>query len=668
MCGITGLVRFEESIPAKFLRDMTDVIRHRGPDDEGFYCITDDNRELILSGQDTKTGSEKLKYLPQQAIIDQADTHIKFGFGHRRLSVVDLSPFGHQPFCIDDGNYWICYNGEVYNHIELRQELEQIGHVFRSHSDTEVVLAAYKQWGNQCLNKFNGMFAFLIYDKVQQQLFIARDRFGVKPLYYYQDADGIYFASEIKQFTLLPNWQAHLNHQRAYDFLAYGLTDHTEDTLFADVKQIRGGECSIIDLANLQQLKNQGLTKQRWYHLTNKVSHKDYVSACNEFRDVFTDAVRLRLRSDIPVGSCLSGGLDSSAIVSVMAKLLEGQQSKQDLLTTFSACSHHKQFDEKEYIDEVVEQTKSNAHYCYPELDNLLNSMEQITWHQDEPFGSTSIYAQWTVFEEARQNHVTVMLDGQGADEQLAGYQELYFQIYLNQLIRHGKLIQFIRELRNFSKIHSFNKIQGTLKAVLSLCPIEVKQYIGKLMGKQRYELDWLNKQYLKFNQADPFLLSGQSVNNVKQTLYGQIMHNNLPMLLHWEDRDSMAHSVESRVPFLDYRLVELIYGMPTSYKIKDGVTKLILRDSLSGILPNKIRDRMSKLGFVTSEEIWVKSHIDLFRQKLIEAIQASHGILAEERTLEIFNNIISGRQKFDFWLWRVINFGQWIKTFNVKL
>jgi len=676
MCGISGFIAFKNKfVLAKDLEQMTQLIKHRGPDDEGYFTLNLTKQEFILAGRDSVKDFDKkfdITYLPQQNIENCANEQFKFGLGHRRLAILDLSALGHQPLSIDQGNYWISFNGEVFNYLEIRSELESLGYSFISTSDTEVILAAYKEWGENCLAKFNGMFAFIIYDKLKQQVFVARDRFGIKPLYCYKDSQAIYFASEIKQFTQLPSWQAKLNHQLAYDFLVYGLSDHRHETLFQGVFQLRGGECVMIDLANFETINSsleiqEFLNIKRWYEIPQQSYVKGYSNAKNDFRAVFEQAVKLRLRSDVDIGSCLSGGLDSSAIVSVMANELS-QQGKINKLKTFSACSEHAQFDEREYIEEVVKQTQAQSFYCYPELEKLLHYVDKITWHQDEPFGSTSIYAQWSVFEEAKQQKVKVLLDGQGADEQLAGYQGLYFQILLNQLLRRGKILQLIKELKLLKKIHNFNSKKGLIKAVMSLFPDQFKAFVGKILGKQQYDLNWLNMEKLKVKQINPFIQTGLAKANIKQTLKSQICYNNLSMLLHWEDRDSMAHSIESRVPFLDFRLVELIFSMPDEFKIHNGVSKRVLRDGLDGVLPDKIKNRMNKLGFATSEEIWLRDNENVFRQLISEAVTISGGILKLNEVMKIFDEIINKQRPFDFWMWRLINFGQWIKIFKVQV
>lgn len=282
--------------------------------------------------------------------------------------------------------------------------------MFASHSDTEVILHAYRVWGAECLDRFNGMFAFVLLDRVAKRMFAARDRYGIKPLYFWRSPQGLVaFASEIKQFAALPGWSPKVSAQRAYEFLNWGWLDHTQETMFDGVRQLRGGECIDCSLAELVP----DPPVRRWYRLTPRPFHGDIATAAEEFRALFTDAVRLRLRADVPVGSCLSGGLDSSSIVCVANRLLRssGAAAQQN---TFSACATVKRYDERRYVDIVVDSTGVQAHYVYPELDRLFDTLDEMSWHQDEPFGSTSNYAQWHVFGSAARARVKVLLDGQG--------------------------------------------------------------------------------------------------------------------------------------------------------------------------------------------------------------------------------------------------------------
>ena len=677
MCGIAGFIA-RNSLPAATIGAMTDLVRHRGPDDEGFLLLHESRGELhVCGGSDTPEAiyHAEMPFRPGHHIKTLGDQRVHLALGHRRLSIVDLSPAGHQPMCTADLRYWIVYNGEVYNHIELRSELENLGHLFRSHSDTEVILAAYEEWGTDCLSRFNGMFAFLLYDAVEKTLFAARDRFGVKPLYYWISPEGdIAFASEIKQFTVLPGWRARLNGQRAYDFLAWAITDHTDETLFSEVYQLRGGECLLVDIqkvrdGNLIHFSRAKLRHVTWYCLTPAPFSGSFDVAAAEFREKLLDSVRLRLRADVTVGSCLSGGLDSSSIVCLMNRLLEGQGAT-ELQKTFSACADVARFDERKWIDIVVAATGVEAHYTYPQIENLFDESQAITWHQDEPFGSTSIFAQWNVFSLAANNQVKVMLDGQGADEQLAGYHS-FFGVYLANLLKTGRIGDLVAEMAAMQRLHGYSFLKSTEYLAHHVLPEGLKNILSRILGRMAsVQPPWLDCQKLGCIPQNPLVdLGASNASSLRDLSISQLTASNLQMLLHWEDRDSMAHSIESRVPFLDYRLIEFVVGLPDEFKLSDGITKRVLREGMSGILPDQIRDRMDKLGFVTPEEVWLRERAsDLFRKKLRESIEISRGILCEKSASTVLEEMIAGTNKFNFLPWRMINFGEWIKLFSVDV
>lgn len=379
MCGIAGIISDSAETLAK-INAATDLVNHRGPDGRGVYI--------------------------QQNLA----------FGHRRLSILDLSELGKQPMSYVE-RYVITYNGEVYNYLEIREDLRKKGYQFKSDSDTEVILAAYAEWGQDCLHRFNGMFSFAIYDQVKQTVFCARDRFGVKPFYYLCHGTDLYFGSEIKQFTVLPGWSPTLNKKKAVDFLVNDIIDRDEHTFFEQVKQLRGGCFLYYDL------QKKTFEVKKWYSLEAKqeYQHLTEEEALRIFKDLFTDAVSLRLRSDVKVGSCLSGGLDSSSIVSVVNRLLKAE-NKSELQEVVSACFNEKKYDEQIFIDKLVAEKNIAVHKVFPDINDLFPDLDKMLWHQDEPFGSTSIFAQWSVFKEARKNGLIVMLDGQGADEILGGY------------------------------------------------------------------------------------------------------------------------------------------------------------------------------------------------------------------------------------------------------
>ncbi len=664
MCGIAALFASAPAPLEPLVRAMTDAVRHRGPDDEGAVMFSAGTMTATASGGiDTPQAVYKTPFAYAPRRQSGSDQDVVAALGHRRLSILDVSAAGHQPMCTADGRFWVIHNGEIYNYLELRAELESQGHSFVSHTDTEVILASYRAWGEECLRRFNGMFAFVLVDREAGRVFAARDRFGVKPLYLWRSARGLVaMASEIKQFTVLPEWSPTVNGQRAYDFLNWGLMDHTDETLFEGVRQLRGGEslhCSLKDLLAGPPIK-------RWYHLAPQSFEGDMKAAAEKFLSLFTDSVRLRLRSDVPVGSCLSGGLDSSAIVCVMNGLLR-RHSAAVRQKTFSSCSTIDRFDERQYIDEVVRQTGADAHYVYPSLDELFETLDRLTWTQDEPFGSTSIYAQWNVFRLAAEHRVKVMLDGQGADEQLAGYHP-YFAPHLGRFLREGQWAGLWRALRGLRAIHGYPMSWGIKQLLDNVLPEVARQRLRLLAGKAGSTASWLDMKRLGAVSQDPFAAAGAAKARTIQAMSrAQIGATSLPMLLHWEDRNSMAHSIEARVPFLDYRVVEFVLGLPDDYKIADGVTKRVMREGLRGVLPELVRARLDKLGFATPEEVWMKEDdADLFRRAVRNAVNLSSGIIGSDAG-SLFEEIVEGKRSFSFLVWRLISFGVWMRTFAVR-
>jgi asparagine synthase (glutamine-hydrolysing) len=505
-------------------------------------------------------------------------------------------------------------------------------------------------------------------DRVEAVVFAARDRFGIKPLYYWVAPDRtLAFASEIKQFSALPGWRAVLNGQRGYDFLAWGILDHTDETMFCGVYQLRPGTSVRIDLKQPLAVAPAGrLALHEWYRLAGRPFAGGLEEAAARFRERFEASVGTHLRADVPVGSCLSGGLDSSSIVCAMNDLLrrEGVQERQH---AFSSCSAIPRFDEREYVEEVVGHTGIEAHYVYPDLGRLFDQLDRITWHQDEPFGSTSIFAQWSVFALAADSGVKVMLDGQGADEQLAGYQGYHGALYAS-LFRQLRWIELWREIRAARQVHGHGPLWAIKYLADALLPAALRYPLRAMVGKETAAPAWLDLQRLGAAPCDPMRGEEGASRSIGELSYRQLTRSNLQMLLHWEDRDSMAHSIEARVPFLDHKLVEFVLGLPDDCKIHRGVTKRVLREGLRGVLPEAIRTRMSKLGFVTPEEYWMRQEApEKFRQAVRDAVAASQGVLRPE-ALRLADDVIAGRRPFDFTVWRMISFAAWVKRFQVAL
>ena len=369
----------------------------------------------------------------------------------------------------------------------------------------------------------------------------------------------------------------------------------------------------------------------------------------------------------MPVGSCLSGGLDSSSIVCIANQLLH-EQDAHLLQKTFSACTDVAKFDERKWIDIVVNATGVEAHYVYPALSGLFADVADITWHQDEPFGSTSIYAQWNVFRLAAENKVKVMLDGQGADEQLAGYHG-YFGPHLATLFKSLRWMTLLKEAKAMRRLHGYSYTTAAAYLASASLPEPIKNALRRATGRVGQSPVWLNMDVLGCKAENPLVSIGAAGADTVQALsMAQLTASNLQMLLHWEDRDSMGHSIESRVPFLDYRLVEFVLGLPDEYKLSGGVTKRVLRAGMSGILPDAIRDRMDKIGFATPEETWLRETAsDLFREKLQVVLAESNGILNKEACQQMLEDMISGTSRFNFLPWRLISFGEWVRRFKVS-
>ncbi|MBN1547209.1 MAG: asparagine synthase (glutamine-hydrolyzing), partial [Syntrophaceae bacterium] len=567
---------------------------------------------------------------------------------------------GHQPMCFADGQCWITYNGEIYNYIELRQELENAGHQFRSGTDTEAILHAYAEWGEECLQRFNGMWAFIIYDRKRNLIFASRDRFGIKPLYYRLIDGGVAFASEIKQFTKLPGWCAAMNKQRCFDFLAYSLFDHTSETMFEGVFQLKGGEKALIDLNG----PTPGIDVKAWYSLS-----EERISICRrdaerKVKELFHSAVALRLRADVKVGSCLSGGIDSSSIVCMVNEILS-QKGISDIQETFSSCAEDKEFDERQYIQAVVDKTRTANKQVFPGMIDLLANIEQGVWIQDEPFISSSVYAQNKVFELAALSRVKVMLDGQGADELMAGY-DTFRAAHQAGLLTHGKIWCLLKELTATKRLYG-QGYRSQLYAILRrMTPANLALAYVPRKRLQRYlNLSFFEDGRIDLSPARYRVAPKQTT--LRDLSLGELSCLRLPMLLHYEDRNSMAHSLESRVPFLDYRLVEFILNLPDDYKIFEGETKHLFRHAMQSVLPGIIFNRHDKMGFVTPEAKWLKENPQIFSELFELAITRCGDIFSMSGIEDMFNAFLTGRREFDFTFWQIISFGAWVKVFDVQ-
>lgn len=570
MCGIVGIIQ-RGQIQTELLVRMAEAIRHRGPDDYGYVVI------------DSETGAS--------SFFRDEEPHNgrhNIGMAHRRLSIIDLSPNGRQPMTIENGTYWITYNGEIYNYLEIREQLAAKGRKFSTRTDTEVILHAYAEWGEDCLERFNGMFAFAIWDGKKKELFAARDRFGEKPFYYFIDHERFLFASEIKALLKCPRIRVEANERAIFDFLTWGIHDHFEQTFFRAISQL-------LPSHYLRVSRNLDIQVHRYWTLeTRTYAANNYY---HDFREQFERSVRIRLRSDVKVGSCLSGGLDSSAIVCMMndiraSSVVEAVGQK---IETVSSCFDDKAFDEREYIDEVIHSTSSSRNYAFPSPEEFWQTLDQLIQQQDEPFGSASIYAQWCVLRKAKEIGIKVLLDGQGGDEILAGYRKfLYFYIY--SLLKSGKVITAVNEIIGALKRGDEGLLDFT--AAKRYLPDIISPLIPHIQDLFLPEFNSLRTQSTVRLGAQGELADRQ-IRDLTMT--------SIPPLLRYEDRNSMAFAVETRLPFLDHELVQCVVNYPQEYKIRHGRTKYVMREALADIIPEKIRTRRTKLGFVTPQKKWLQ-------------------------------------------------------------
>ena len=590
MCGIAGLININASSQASLIWEMSRLLRHRGPDDEGYLAVnthSEDMRIVALRGPD----STKTDELPIKSYIGNANLYL----GHRRLAILDCSHAGRQPMQYK-GYLWIVFNGEIFNYVELRQELRAAGYLFKTGTDTEVILAAYDCWGEACVTRFNGDWAFCILDTERKMLFLSRDRYGIKPLYVFRAGQHFAFASEIKALLALPFVTRTLNVDKAFHYCALHCRDHTAETLFDNISQLIPGQNMLVDL--------QTGTLKTWPYYTlsytmelGEYNHRKVEAHAADVRDLLFEAVRLRLRADVSVGTCLSGGLDSSAIVAVMGKLL-GAETTAEVHNTFTAAFPGEAIDESRFARSVVNLTGAKSHFVYPSKEDYWHDLPAILFHQDEPFGSTTVYSQWEVMQEASK-YVKVVLDGQGGDEVFGGYWHNRVSL-LAHLLRQRR----IRSLT--SEIWGTMKHAGSARSALAalqplpfyVLPSTWKRFFY-CMG-HRQEFDTANQAFgLKHPDALDHIERKFSA-HFNEVLFYYLTAYSLPYLLKAEDRNSMAHSIEARVPFMDYRLVDYVFALPAIYKVRHGWTKWILRLAVKDLLPPEIVWRKDKLGFAT--------------------------------------------------------------------
>ncbi len=604
MCGISCIIsRSDNSIDHAELKKITNLVSHRGPDGEGYFY-----------GEN-------------------------FAFGHRRLSIIDLSDQANQPMIYME-DFVITFNGAIYNYIELRAELQVLGYKFNSDSDTEVILAAYVHWGKECIKRFNGMWSFSIYDKKKNILFCSRDRFGVKPFYYYSDDEVFVFGSEIRQ--LLPFLKERkVNKQILTDFLVTGALEHTDETFFENIKKLPASNNLIYDLTSHK------FEIVSFYQIPVKdKSPKSFDKANEEIQTNLEKSIKLRLRSDVRIGSCLSGGIDSSTVVALAAD----KYNSESPFKVFHAQSTEAENDESLYARQLSTDLNLELQILKPISEDFINNLEKVIEIQEEPFGGPAIYMQYFIFEQAKNSGIKVMLDGQGGDETLLGY-EKYFPAYFREILKRKGVFAMCKEIYNANRNNDKMSFKETLKFIIGISSPSIRKsaYRHRAFFMKEYKNDFY---YLKEFAG--------SYGDIKSLQKLEIEKTMLPELLRYEDKNSMYNSIESRLPYLDYTFVEKAVNLRTEFKINQGWTKYILRRILSDLNFEKIAWRRKKNNFNAPTETWLSE----LKSTMIDEISKSEII----KSIANFDLLISKFDKINLITkWRLFNIAIWERIFKVK-
>jgi asparagine synthase (glutamine-hydrolysing) len=627
MCGIlASFTNLDNNIDTFNL--ALNKLSHRGPDDFGTKIIDTNNGRLIL--------------------------------GHRRLSIIDLTSRGHQPMNSLDLRYTIVYNGEIYNYKEIRNELINSGHIFYTETDTEVLLTAWTKWNIDCIHKFNGMFSFAIYDHFENCITCVRDQFGIKPLFYYFDENTLIFSSEIDSITTIKPECNTIELQNSYDYLTWGGYDEKNTTFYKGIKQLKPAHYININLNNFKE------TICNWWR-PNICENKQitFNEAKEELRTLFLENISYNLRSDVPVGITLSGGIDSSAIACAIRYLNPKAE-----INTFSYIAKNSVHSEEKWVDNINQHIGAIGHKIIIEPEDIITDLDDLINCQGEPFGSTSIYAQYRVYKLASENNIVVTLDGQGADELLAGYSG--FPSYrVRSLIDKNDFLGAYKFLKNWSKWPGRSMNRGLQEVLYEILPTSLRTNLLQLTNNE-FRLDWFNSKYFMNTNVDTIygtrqintkdIIERRLVNQLRRRLLG----HGLNSLLRHGDRNSMKWTIEGRVPFLSPKIAEFVLQLPENFLISNfGETKYIFKEALRGIVPDMILDRRDKIGFVTPELTWLKK----MDKKLIKYLDIAESIpfLNVDKCRSEFTSIINGEKKFSSESWRLINYCRWAQLKNIK-
>jgi len=623
MCGIVGVLSQANSELDDKLSVALETLSHRGPDNSQFEVYLIPSMKRLLS------------------------------LGHARLSIVDLTVAGNQPMHSMDARFTIVFNGEIYNYRELRAELIREGCVFKTDSDTEVLLSAWSCWGKACLPRLTGMFAIGVYDRKNQTLTCVRDAFGIKPFYYSSCRETFAFASELPALLKLLPVKPPLNWQRAYDYLVHGVYDSGSDTFFSGVCQLPPGHWLEINIATGELIR-----LERWWRpVITERNEVNFDDAAEIVKEKFLNSIRMHLRSDVPLGAALSGGVDSSAVVCAMRHVAPDYP-----IHTFSYIAAGNSINEEKWVDLVNRHVAADAHKVLVTPQELARDLDDMICTQGEPFGSMSIYAQYRVYQLAKENGITVTLDGQGADEMLGGYIGFPGE-RIRSLLDEGNLSQAWDYLRHWARWPGRSMAMG-LKAALAECTNGIPHELMRMAAGLNKVPDWIDsrvaqdmglagrvKRFHSTEYANGRRMAAQMINMLTQ--------HGLPGLLRHGDRNSMRFSVESRVPFLTLDQVEFALSLPEHFLVsQEGETKHVFRRAMQGIVPNEILLRKDKIGFEPPEKEWLISIADQAREWLREDMKIP--FIRRGALLAEFEDVIAGRRPFSWQVWRWINFYRW--------
>jgi asparagine synthase (glutamine-hydrolysing) len=612
MCGITGIVAFDgRPVDLGVLQRMNDAQAHRGPDGEGFVVSWPESHGFC---------SAFLRHTGQERSAPPA----RVGLGHRRLAILDLSERGLQPMSAGASGAWIVFNGEIYNHLDLRAELESRGRFFNTRTDTEVLLQSYLEWGEECLDHLEGMFAFAIWDGGRGRLFCARDRLGIKPFYYATPRDHFIFASEIKGLFPFPALEPVPDDDAVLGFLVHGNCDYRERTILRQVTALPAGHALAVDVATRK------VRRWQYWELTPQPEWSGMVDGARVelLRDLLVRTTSSHLISDVRVGSCLSGGLDSSAVVGLIGKIWreqpEAASALGDQFHTFTSCYDYPELDERQYALQVASAIGATPNLVFPSPLDFWDVFGDMAWHQDMPFSGMSFYAQWRVMRAAKEAGVKVLLDGQGGDEVFGGYAKFRYA-YLASLLRAGRLGTMAREA--WASLLQRDLYLLNIRRGYRYLPPRLRSVLGGdslLYGVLRADWDralgdestpatrWWRHAAGKSNGES-------SLTTVQSVQIEDILVDTLPLILRMEDRSSMAFSIEARVPLLDHKLVEFGLSLPDHQKIQGGFSKFAVREATRGLMPEGVRLRRTKLGFAGADRRWLNGELRPQVTELIE-------------------------------------------------